>query len=229
MTGLADLGLKNFIDLIIYKLIINYRKFNQDLEIDIVQFQKRINKLCKKYSLCERTAKRAFQRLADAGLIEIVYTLGFGKFVIRVKFLHDLFGQDDPPETEMSSPKTLEQRNSEKNQKTGVKQQQLIQTKQICKSVGINYRLEKDWWEIASHGVEKLQSTIEVMLSQLSNPRTIIRNPCGWLKVALRDNYYLDRPSVQDSIPILETMYFHAKDKLLDLVGSLPKKIGALD
>ena len=223
------MGVRNLIDLDMYDFICcRATKQKKTVTIRFVDFHKDITKRCSTYSLSERSVYRIFHRIAELGLIEIVM-MGFGEALVKVNFLHELFSQYDEVETEASTPETSEQRNSEKNPKTGVKQQQLIQTKQICKSVGINYRLEKDWWEIASHGVEKVQSTIEVMLSQLSNPRTIIRNPCGWLKVALRDNYYLDRPSVQDSIPILETMYFHAKDKLLDLVGSLPQKIGALD
>ena len=222
MTGLADLGLKNFIDLLIYKLLANYRKFNQDLEIDVIQFQKRINKLCQKYSICEKTAQRAFERLVKMELVELVYTLGFGKHVVRVKSLHDLLGQDSSPETKVSQPDPENPNHSNAAQKSSVKQQQLIQVKQICQQAGINYRLEKDWWEIANHGIEKVKATIERMMLQISNPRNPIYNPCGWFKTALRDNYYLDQPDLEDSIPLLEKMLFYSQDKLIELTGCIP-------
>ena len=229
MAELWDLGLTEYIDLFVYKLLAARKKFNQQITIDRAQTHKRVKKLCQNQPV-ERTIERAFQRLAKVGLIEIVYKLGFGKLVVKVKSLNELVGQDSEAEPKVSNPEIPEPSNSKKNLKTGIKQQQLIEIKQICKDAGINYRLDKDWWEIASHGLEKVKATIEHMLTQTLNSRTVIRNPRGWFRSALRDNYYLDKLTDNEiSISQLETAYFYYQEKLLDLVGCLPKKNGASD
>lgn len=230
MAKLADLGLTEYLDLFIYKFLACRNKFNQDITIERTEIWKRIHKLCQVFKPIEITIERAFKRLAKVGLIEIIYKLGFGKFVVKVKSLDDLVNHLNYSETEESDPQKPEPSNSKKNPKTGIKQQQLIEIKQICQDAGINYRLDKDWWEIANHGVEKVRATIEHMLNQSLNPRTVIRNRCGWFKVALRDNYYLDKLANSEiSLSQLERGYFYFQEKLLDLTGCLPKKNRVLD
>ncbi|MDJ0572171.1 MAG: hypothetical protein QNJ53_24445 [Pleurocapsa sp. MO_192.B19] len=218
---MADIGFTNFIDMFTYKLLDNYNKFNENLEIDVIQFQKRINKLCKVYRVTEITAKRAFKRLAKLGLVEIVYTLGFGKYVVKVKSFADILGHDDASKTDVIEEKSPEERNSEQTQKTRVKQQQLILTKQICQAEGLNYRLEKDWWEIASHGIEKIKATIKKMYERF-NPRNPIYNPCGWFRTALRDNYYLDESDTISELSMLERVNKHVRNRFIELVGCVP-------
>lgn len=230
LAGLQDRGLAKSFDLLVYKFIETRRKFNQEIKIDSSKIYKQVRKACTKENIpVERTIVRAFYRLQEMGLLTIVYKLGFGTFVIKAISLDDFEDLYCRSVTAKSEPKKPKQRNTEKNQKTRVKQQQLIAIKQECQKVGINYRLEKDWWEIANHGADKVRKTIQLMIRQLSNPRTKIYNPCGWFKVALKDNYYLDDFDCDNSLALLERGYFHFRDKLLDLIGSLPQEIGALD
>ena len=173
--------------------------------------------------MSNRQAWRSIRNLCDRGFGEIKRS-GYGRIQLVLYSLDFVCGRERNTLTETPKPdpgKTDDSNTAEKNR---TRQQQLILTKQICKSFGINYRLEKDWWEIANHGLDKIKATLDRMMIQITTSRTNIYNPPGWLKVALRDNYYLDSPSSINSIPRIEQMFFWAKDKLLDLAGSLPKK-----
>lgn len=230
-AGLFDIGITQLIDLFVYKFLISRNKFNENVEIDRGEIWKRICKMCDVFSPVERTIERSLERLEKAGLITVVYKLGFGKLVIKVKSLDDIDKNICQPETEESEPQNPEPPNSKKNEKTGDKQQQhidwrtLTETKKICMDAGLHYRLEKDLREIASHGREKLMATIRLYLKRAGNPLNKIVNPCAWFRKALKDNYYLDEPIEAESIPMLEQMYFQAKEKLIELTGCLPKKI----
>ena len=175
----------------------------------------------------KRHAWRAINNLCERGFGEIKRSV-FGRIELVLFSLDFVCGRKREYQTEKPDPVPGKSDDSNAAEKTPIKQQQLILTKQICKSVGINYRLEKDWWEIASYGIEKLKATIDRMLVQMASKRTKIYNPCGWLKVALRDNYHLDNPALDNPIVIYEQMHLWAKEKLLNLTGSLPKKIGTL-
>ena len=176
-----------------------------------------------------RHSSRAIENLCDRGFGEIVRR-GFGRIELKLYSLDLVFGRICADLPNMPNPDPVKADDIDAQQKKRVKQQQLILTKEICTKAGINYRLEKDWWEVASHGIEKIKATVERMLLQMSTSRTQIYNPCGWFKVALKDNYYLDAPTnTGDSILLLESMYFQARDKLLNLTGCLPKKIGSMN
>jgi hypothetical protein len=206
-----------------YKYCYN-RGFGRQLTIFPEEFRKWMEKHTHDGStISVRHSWRVIRNLCDRGFGEIIRS-GFGRIELVLYSLDFVCGRKSKAETETPKPDPEDADNSNAAEKSRVKQQQLILTKQICKSVGINYRLEKDWWEIASHGIEKIKATIDRMLIQLSNSRTSISNPCGWLRVALRDNYYLDNPALENPIPLYEKMYFWAKDKLVDLTGCVPQK-----
>ena len=196
MTGLLDLGLSNYIDLMVYKLLTLQRTFNQHLTIDTIALQKRINKLCKKYSLCARTSRRTIDRLAQVGLIKIVYNIGFGKFVIEVRSFDDLFGQDSDSETDVlnvvvaeKSPNSDTKGDSEnKSQKTAIDQQQLIFTDQITKSVGIVFQ-KRDIWKIAQYPKDEISRAIDYF--KFSREKNDIPSPTGWLIRCLQHKWYL--------------------------------------
>ena len=224
---LLDIGIKNLLYIDAYDYLLCRAKYKSDRTVKFryVDFYNDLIKDCETFSTSSRNVYRIFQRLEEASLIEIIIS-GMGEALVKVKFLHELFPQEELELTEESNPQTLEQPHSQKKQKTGIRQQQLIEIKQECRKAGINYRLDKDWWEIASHGLEKVKATIEHMLTQKLNPRNVIRNPRGWFKVALRDNYWLDALEDHEiSLSQLEEGYCFYRDKLLDLMGSLPKKI----
>ncbi len=174
-----------------------------------------------KSTVSDRHSWRAIRNLCDRGFGEIV-TDGFGRIVLVLFSLDFVCGRNS--QTETKKPKADPEKPDDSNtaEKSRVKQQQLILTKQICKSAGINYRLEKDWWEIASHGIDKIKATIDKMMIQISRGRTMIYNPPGWLKVALRENYYLDKLITDTPMALIEQAYLWSKQKLLDLAGSLP-------
>lgn len=229
--GLCELDIVSKPCFLILKFVYSGKKYYKDIRISLNELYKRVKKTCKEYKPCQRTFRRAFKKLVKAGLIELVYELGFGEYVIRVKPLREHFGQTEQPETEESEPQKPEPPNNKKNEKTADKQQQhidwrtLTETKKICMDAGLHYRLEKDIREIASHGREKLMATIRLYLKRASNLRNKIVNPCGWFRKALKDNYYLDEPIETESIPMYERMYFQAQEKLIELTGCLPKKI----
>ena len=190
MACLADVGFTNYIDLLVYKLLLNYQKFNKNIEIDTIQFQKRINKLCQKYSLSEITAKRALKRLAKMGVVEIVYDLGFQQYVVKVKSLHDLLSQEGFKETDVIDEKSPEERNCEQTEKRGLEQQQQVRDRQkqteadqLLRANGFKYH-KRYLPLIAGYGIEAIKDSIEYFKkSRLNNE---IANPAGWLRQCLR-------------------------------------------
>ena len=145
-------------------------------------------------SISRRHASRVLQNLEERGFAE-VKNRGFGAFEITLFSLDFVFGRESHDKTDLSSESKSQDedppRGSPNNAASArVKQQQLIQTKQLCTQAGIKYRLDKDWWEIASHGIEKIEATINLM--KYRSLTTPIANIPGWFKQALRRNYYLD-------------------------------------
>ena len=175
-------------------------------------------------AVSDRHSWRAIRNLCDRGFGEIIRD-GFGRIELVLFSLDFVCGRIREPETKMPEPDPEKSDSCDNAEKNSVKQQQLIQIKQICSSVGINYRLEKDWWEIASHGVEKIKTTVKAMLLQISRGRTKIKNPPGWFKIALQDNYYLDIPDELENPVIFERMLILAKNKLIQLTGSIPQEL----
>ncbi len=231
---LLDIGFRNMIDMELYLYLLDrITKSSNIVKFSYRQFCNDINKTCDSYTVSERNIYRILERVVEFGLVTVQIS-GKGEALLEVKPLHELFCHEDEEKTGVSEEKSEEKSedscsdsdSSNAAEKSRVKQQQLILTKQICKSAGINYRLEKDWWEIASHGIDKLKATIDRMMIQIASGRTKIFNPCGWLKVALRDNYYLDTPKEQTESPaVLEQIFFYAQEKLLDLTGCIPTRM----
>lgn len=224
LNGMRSRGL-NITEVCAYKYC-----YNRGVGQTIIIFPEEMREWMRKTShndttISTRHAWRVINNLCDRGFGEITRS-GFGRVELVIYSLDFVFGRQCQIKTETPKPDPESPEDSNAAEKNRTKQQQLILTKQICRSAGVNYRLEKDWWEIALHGIEKIKATIDTMRRQLANPRTSIYNPCGWLKVALRDNYYLDSPAPEDLIPLYEQAYFWAKDKLMDLTGCVPKKIG---
>lgn len=201
--------------------------YNRGVGKEIVIYPKEFRAWQQKHShdgsaISDRHSWRSIRNLCDRGFGEIKRS-GFGRVELVLYTLDFVCGRDRSLKTKEPNPDPRKPDDSNENKKSGVKQQQLILTKQICQAVGINYRLDKDWWEIASHGIDKIKATVNIMLIQIGNGRTSIYNPCGWLKVALRDNYYLD--TLPKNNPALyERILFFAQEKLLDLIGCIPKK-----
>ncbi len=171
--------------------------------------------------ISKRHSWRVIQNLCDRGFGEIIRR-GFGKIELIIYSLDFVFGRKSQVETETPDPDSPKASDSDDNKKSRVNQQQLILTKKICQDAGVKFRLEKDWWEIASHGIEKIQTTIEIMYERAGNPRSPIYNLCGWFKTALRDNYYLDKSDGIAEISMLEKINKHVRNRLIELVGCVP-------
>ena len=167
-------------------------------------------------SISSRHTSRVLHNLAAKGFAEVT-SRGFGTFEITLFSLDFVFGRKCQDETNLSSDSKSQDRDSAKasphnTPSTRFKQQQLIQTKQLCTQAGIKYRLDKDWWEIASHGLEKVEATINLM--KYRSLTTPIINAPGWFKKALRCNYYLDHDP--NSFSVLNTVkqaYEYCVDK----------------
>ena len=145
-------------------------------------------------SISRRHASRVIHNLAEKGFAE-VKSLGGGAFEVTLFSLDFVFGRKCQDQTDSSSEAKSQDEDPPKDSphntpNAKVKQQQLIQIKQLCTQAGIKYRLDKDWWEIADHGIEKIEATINLM--KYRSLTTPITNIPGWFKQALRRNYYLD-------------------------------------
>lgn len=225
---LLDHGVKNLIDVLVYKIISLRRKFNQQIEIDAVALQKRINKkLCKSFGICEKTARRAIKRLADAGIIKILYELGFGKYLIEVKSLHDLLGHCCDRETDVSDVAVAENSlpksdTEKKDQAKGIDQQQLIYADQKCRSVGVVFQKE-DLWKIAKYPKELINLAINCFKSAEMAQGTFIRNPPGWLIRCLEKKYYRSYRA-EKFVSSAEQKLFELQDWFIENFGSVPKR-----
>lgn len=147
-------------------------------------------------TISRRHVTRVFHNLAERGFCE-VKARGFGCFEVTLYSLNFALGLKNQDETNMpdgSKPQNVTMATDKPQDRLSDrgKQQQLIEIKKLCLSVGVNYRLEKDWWEVFNHGIEKIEAIVEMLSFKLARSRIPIFNPCGWFKQALRDNYYLD-------------------------------------
>ena len=151
------------------------------------------------HGLSRRHARRVLLELGERGLAKVEFKGFGGMFAIVLFDLNFALGRKDPEKTKTPTEEKsqTEEPVMAKDQKSASKevfQQQLILAKKLLKEAGINYHLEKDWWEIVSHGIEKIEATVEYFKFKLKNPSISnpIYNPGGWFRQALRDNYYLD-------------------------------------
>ena len=178
-----------------YKWLLNKRCIGKTIIVYYSQFRKWMAKNKQNGEpISKRHASRLIHSLGEKGFAE-VKSLGGGAFEVTLFSLDFVFGQECRDETKLSSASKSQDQDPantspHKAQSARVKQQQLIQTKQLCTQAGIKYRLDKDWWEIASHGLEKIEATINLM--KYRSLTTPITNIPGWFKQALRRNYYLD-------------------------------------
>ncbi|MEM9274395.1 MAG: hypothetical protein AAGA80_15735 [Cyanobacteria bacterium P01_F01_bin.143] len=208
------LGIK---EICAYSWLINQKAVGKKIIVYREDFRKWLAKTpAGEASISRRHGSRVLHNLGKRGFAE-VKSRGYGAFEITLFSLDFVFGRESQDKTDLSSePKSQDEdpsRGSPNNSLSAkVKQQQLIKIKQLCTQAGIKYRLEKDWWEIVSHGIEKVEATINLM--KYRSLTTPITNAPGWFKKALRCNYHLDHNP--DSLSVLKTVqqtYEYCLDK----------------
>lgn len=218
----------NFSDYCLYKYLYNRRrkrKFQIDLR-DFNKWYKRNNPYGKEFS--RRTLRRLMVRLVELGLIKSVKSGFWYTFEVVVLPVSVLFGSNGQPganQTDMPKSKNSNPSEIKHQQKIAIRQQQLIPiAKQMCESVGIYYREEKVLNELVSKGLKVLDEVIAHFV-QRNSTKTIV-NPAGWLRECVRRDFYLDKAITPmdelREIQSLETQYFAIRNRLLDLVGTLP-------
>lgn len=228
LTTLLDAGISNTIDILMYKLLLLENKIEEDIVVDFVATQKRINKMCKKYGLCKVTVKRSLKRLASHGLIKIIYDVAFGKMVVHVLPFAGLIDRHNEPETNVSD--VIVERNEPLDEtgqgvegidpeKKRIRQQQLIYASQKTKAAGIVFQ-KKDLWKIAKHPKELIDRAIACFKAAQISQSTFIRNPAGWLISCLEKKYYTSY-RFEKVIGSLEQQLFDLQDQIIELTGSL--------
>lgn len=187
----------NMVDLCAYKWLHNKKSRGKSILVSHGDFRTWFATVAKgQKTISTRNAPRIFERLHQAGLINLKKR-GFGLFEVTVfsfDFALGLISHDTPRlandekrcDTDSSSPK------SKFDLKSKVFQQQLIRAKQLLTSIGVNFRLEKDWWEIASYDLEEIEATVEYFQFKEAKHPGSIYNPAGWFRQALKCKYYLD-------------------------------------
>ena len=194
ICGMRERGL-GINEICAYKWLFNKRSIGRRIIVYYNQFREWMTRNSNKgRTISKRHASRVIHNLGERGFAE-VKSLGGGAFEITLFSLDFVFGQKSLDETNLSSRSKLQTQDSARaspnnTSKASIMQQQLIEIKKLCAQAGIKYRLDKDWWEIASHGIEKIEETINLMKHRARS--TTIHNPPGWLRKALRENYYLD-------------------------------------
>lgn len=162
-----------------------------------------------------KTYRTAIALFIDIGLIVIVGDKDVYKARYKYIYLHsiDSIGQEIPERDPFQDKGSGKAPKMVRSKKTTVKQQQLIDTKQLCKSNGINFREDRDWYEIASHGLEKIGKTIKLL--KLRACTGDISNPLGWFRIALRRNFYLDWDGdTPEILGKLADKYLYIKERL---------------
>ena len=216
LCGMRERGL-NTNEICAYKWLLNKNSIGKTIIVYYSQFRKWIAKNSQNgETISKRHAARVLHNLGKRGFAE-VQSLGNGAFEITLFSLDFVLGQKSADATELSNQaksqnqdRTIASPHNSPSAK--IKQQQLIKIKQLCTQAGIKYRLDKDWWEIVSHGIEKVEATINLM--KYRSLTTRITNAPGWFKKALRCNYHLDHNP--DSLSVLKTVqqtYEYCLDK----------------
>ena len=231
MQGLlSDLGITQRVDELFINFLIGKtpKRGDRKIKIEYSQFQKWLKRYCKVFTTSQRTVYRIVERLEKAGVIEVHFRGVGGAFVQLQLFFtaecqpasnltdvqnqQNQYDSDAETDTDNYTPEAL------------IKQQQLIEIKRMCTKVGINYRLSKDWYEVLSYGVEKVRDTLQVF--HYRNLTGEIRNPCGWFRKALRDDYCVDvSTSAFDSKAFwrrLQDSYYWIKGQCEQTFGYIP-------
>jgi len=227
---LLDLGITNVVDTLIYKFLVLRKKYRQPITVDAVALQKRINKLCKRFGICDRTAIRALKRLAKAGLINFVYDIrGFGKYVVEVIPLHEFAEHTDPNQTDVSDVVVAEsdchtKDTDKKTLKNAVDQQQLINADKLCRSAGVIFQ-RRNLWAIAKYPMDAIKRAIDHY--RFARRRNDIPSPTGWLLRNLQYKWYLSHNAAK-AADSLTDKYFELQDMNIDAVGAIPTKANQL-
>ena len=195
LCGLYALGV-NTSELCAYKWLYNKRAIGKRITVYYSDWMKWIYNTTKGLkAISKRHASRVLHNLGELGLAD-VKCRGFGRFEITLfslDFALGLKSDDSPNLSEDEKPQnkqpTTPKEQSEQERKAF--QQQLIITKQLFAEIGVNYREEKVWWEIASYGLEKIEKTIEYFQFKMRATPGCIYNPAGWFRKALLGDYYL--------------------------------------
>jgi hypothetical protein len=104
------------------------------------------------------------------------------------------------------------------SEKTGIEQQQLIETNILCQSAGINYD-RVDLPKIAKYGIHALKVAIS-MLEERSLT-SIIKNPEGWLRRCLECGWYKEWSIPDIPVSILE-QFWKLRSYLINVCGIVP-------
>lgn len=224
-----QLGITQWWDHFAIQFLLNRtpRYGDRKIQFTYKDFEKAFYRYTKR-KIPSRTIYRIFERLEKAG-ITAVYSRGFGGLYLEIKSLFKNFRQNSQDSPELA--KAQKEQNLDPETDTDpytpealIKQQQLIEIKRMCSNVGIKYRLKNDWYEILGYGVDKVRDTLKVF--QYRNLRGEIRNPCGWLRRALRDDYCVDvSTSAFDNKTFwrrLEDSYRWIKDQCEQTFGYIP-------
>jgi hypothetical protein len=196
VVGLETLKVRG-VDFCAYKWLFNKKIFGKPILISYKDFMDWYFKKSKgKASTSERTASRAFHRLAKKGLAE-VKSRGSGMFEITLFDLNVALGLSCPDSPKMASEEKRQDVEPVKPKtqcevKKRVLQQQLIEAKKLLSQIGVNYRLEKDWWEIVGHGLEAIEETVNYFKYKIFKKPDCIYNPAGWVRDCLKYGYWLD-------------------------------------
>ena len=194
-VALAEKGV-NMIDFTLYQFLEGKKCIGKRMTV----YQGDFKKWFKKNSLTghtfsDKTASRCFQRLERAGLA-LCEGKGFGRWEVTLFSLNfAVFGQDVSDQTHVSSPPESTEAIQEKNssvtplQKQQLQQQQYIEAKKLLNKIGIDYQKKSTWNEILKHGLDKIETTALMLAEKLVKNPLQIKNPCGWFRDALRNNY----------------------------------------
>lgn len=187
----------NLVDLCAYKWLHNKKSRGKSILVSHADFRTWFANVAKgQKTISTRNAPRAFERLHEAGLINLKKR-GFGLFEVTVFSFDFALGliSHDTPQTASDEKRQDQDSEGTKNKfdlKSRVFQQQLITVKQLLAKIGVNFRLEKDWWEIASYDLEEIEATVEYFQFKEAKHPGSIYNPAGWVRQALKFKYYLD-------------------------------------
>ena len=195
LCGLLHLGV-NTSELCAYKWLYNKRAIGKKITVYYSDFNKWLYNATRGLkSFSDKHAGRLLENLGKLGLAE-VEKKGFGRFEVTLFSIDFALGHESQKETNLSE----DEKRSNKEPVGGQKelqenkrafQQQLILAKRLLAEIGVNYREEKVWWEIAAHGLEKIEATIEYFKFKMRMNPGCIYNPPGWIRRALSRDYYL--------------------------------------
>ena len=229
LTTLLDAGVNNTIDILMYKLLLLENKIEEDIIVDFVVYQKRINKMCKKYGLCKVTVKRSLKRLASSRLIKIIYDVAFGKMVVHVIPFPGLIDHRNESKTDVSDVVVEENKNqneteqgTEENEaeQRRIRQQQLIYTNQKAKSLGIDFG-KKGLNILIQYPRKELDKVFQHYL--FVKDRYSIPSPSGWIISNLKEKWHCGFDEIK-AFKSVTSKYFELQDLILEKFGTIPTR-----